>query len=321
MNDVQLGLRLAGRRGAMWRPLADVPLQDLASALPWREQVRHRGEVLDLGRFASATTGAPVMTSDGIWDRLELADFDPKVRAIVGQPFQIRAEHSPGKAGHVPDLMLIDTGGAVTIVNSAPTAGELSPSPQVLDWAESVFRSIGWSYEWWTGPQDTQQFTNIKALSGFNRPMHHSQQALIEPILELCADSKLSIGEVEEHFAPQTPHLLVRPVIQHLLWWGDLSADLRKPIGLRTPVRTDSAARRPAPGHWEAGTRLDIGFDRGTILRCTGDEVVVALDPSPRGYGVQERRTSREKLAREATALPAAYQRPLFPAQPLTAPH
>ncbi|MFJ8785746.1 hypothetical protein [Streptomyces sp. NPDC102476] len=250
---------------------------------------------------------------------MELADFDPTVRSLIGQPFKLRAEEGPGKAGYIPDLMLISNDGKVTIVDSSPTAGDLRPSERVLDWAGEVIRARGWTHEWWTGPKDAQHYTNIQALHGFCRPMHQVQQALIEPILALCADTAQAIAAVEENLADEKmPKPMVRAVIQHLLWWGDLTTDLYRPITTGTRVRTDAAARRPAPDQWDVGTRLILGRDRGTVVSCEGDQLVVDLDPSTFEQG--ERTFSRQDLAEKATALPAAYQSPLFPTQPFTVP-
>ncbi|MFF3327273.1 hypothetical protein [Streptomyces sp. NPDC002889] len=183
---------------------------------------------------------------------------------MIGQPFKIRAEEGPGKAGYIPDLMLLKADGAVTIANGSPTAGELCPSEHVLDWAEGIIHALGWSYEWWSGPDDEQFFTNVNALGGFNWPMHQSQQALIEPVLALCADSELPIDQVEEHFSQQTSRPLVRGIIQRLLWWGDLTTDLCRPIGTGTRVRTDAAARRPAPAQWDVVAVIANRFRAGT---------------------------------------------------------
>lgn len=300
-------------------PVTDVDVHELARAAPWRRQLTHRGEQLHLGQYAAISTGEAPVATDGIWECMELADFDPTVRSLIGEPFKLRAEEGPGKAGYIPDLMLIGNDGKVTIVDSSPTAGDLCPSERVLDWAEEVIRARGWTYEWWTGPKDAQHYTNVKALRGFCRPMHEVQQALIEPILALCADIALPIAAVEENLAGEKmPKPMVRAVIQHLLWWGDLTTDLYRPITTGTRVRTDAVARRPAPDQWDVGTRLILGHDRGTIVSYEGDQFVVDLDPSLFGQG--ERTFSRQALTEKATALPAAYQRPLFPAQPFTVP-
>lgn len=319
LDGVQIGLRFEEGRAAQWMPVTDVDVHELARAEPWRRQLTHRGEQLDLGQYAAISTGQAPVATDGIWERLELADFDPTVRSLIGQPFKLRAEEGPGKAGYIPDLMLISNDGKVTIVDSSPTAGDLRPSERVLDWAGEVIRARGWTYEWWTGPKDAQHYTNIQALHGFCRPMHQVQQALIEPILALCADTAQAIAAVEENLAGEKmPKPMVRGVIQHLLWWGDLTTDLYRPITTGTRVRTDAAARRPAPAQWDVGTRLILGRDRGTVVSCEGDQLVVDLDPSTFEQG--ERTFSRQDLAEKAIALPAAYQRPLLPTQPFTVP-
>jgi hypothetical protein len=237
-------------------PVTDVDIHELVRAKPWRRHLTHRGEQLDLGIYAAISTGQNPVATDGIWERMDLADFDPTVRSMIGQPFKLRAAQGPGKAGYIPDLMLISNDGKITLVDSSPTAGELCPSERVLDWAEEVISARGWTYEWWTGPKDAQHYTNIKALGGFCRPMHQVQQALIEPILALCADTELPIHAVEKSLTNEKmPQPMVRAVIQHLLWWGDLTTDLRRPITTGTRLRTDAAARR-APSSAARATSL-----------------------------------------------------------------
>ncbi|MFF3327272.1 hypothetical protein [Streptomyces sp. NPDC002889] len=53
LDGVQLGLRFEGRRAARWRPLADVVLQEVAQAEPWRRHVTHQGEQPRFGQFAA----------------------------------------------------------------------------------------------------------------------------------------------------------------------------------------------------------------------------------------------------------------------------
>ncbi|MFI5864730.1 TnsA-like heteromeric transposase endonuclease subunit [Streptomyces sp. NPDC051546] len=319
LGGVQIGLRFEEGRAAQWMSVTDVDVRELARAEPWRRHLTHRGERLELGVYAAISTDQSPVATDGIWERLELADFDPSVRSVIGQPFKLCAEEGPGKAGHIPDLMLIANDGTVTIVDSSPTAGPLRPSERVLGWAENVIRARGWTYEWWTGPKDAQLYTNIQSLGGHCRPLHPFQQALIEPMLALCADAELPIFAVEENLtSARMPQPMVRAVIQHLLWWGDLTTDLRRPITTGARVRTDAATRRPAPDQWVVGTRLLIGRERGTVVRRNGDQFIVDLDPSR--LGQRELSFSRQDLVAKATALPAAYQGPLFPTPPFTVP-
>ncbi|MGW7521141.1 TnsA-like heteromeric transposase endonuclease subunit [Streptomyces sp. NPDC054796] len=315
-GDVQVGLRYVGRRTAAWRPLGEIGLEEVASALPWRRHVTYRGERLEFASYMSATTGAPVVAADGIWNRLDLADHDPHVRVIIGQPFQLRIAHGPARQGYVPDLLLADRGGRITLVDGTPTAGGLHPSQEVLEWAAQTASSQGWRHECWRGPADPHLLTTVAALAAYKRPLR-AGHALIEPVLELCAHRERSIREVEDHFASSAPHLLVRETVHHLLWWGDLACDLRAPVGMATRVRTDARARRPSPAQWKPGTRLQIGHERATIVRAPAHDIVLRFDPSARAYGARERRTGRWALARQATALPAAYQQPLTLQRPV----
>ncbi|MGW7517798.1 TnsA-like heteromeric transposase endonuclease subunit [Streptomyces sp. NPDC054796] len=311
-GEVRVGLRFEGRRTAAWRPLEETCLAEIVSARPWRRQVTHHKEQLVFGLYTAASTGGRIVAADGVWDRLDAADHDPEVQVIIGQPFQLRAAHGPGQQGHVPDLLLADRHGRITLVDGTPTAGGLRPSQEVVEWAAQAASSRGWRHEWWQGPEDPRPLLTVAALAASKQPPRGAGRRLIEPVLDLCTAREHSVGEIEDHFASAVPHRLVRETVHHLLWWGDLITDLRMPIGLGTRVRTDSCARRPAPARWTVGTRLQAGGTRVVIVRATAHDVVIRLDGSPRAYGIWERRVPRAILARQATALPAAYQQPLL---------
>ncbi|MFD0215027.1 hypothetical protein ACFVH9_39625 [Streptomyces hirsutus] len=57
-------------------PVPDVNVHELARAELWRRQLTHRGEQLRLGQYAAISTAQAPAATDGIWERMDLVDFD-----------------------------------------------------------------------------------------------------------------------------------------------------------------------------------------------------------------------------------------------------
>jgi hypothetical protein len=95
----------------------------LAAGRPWRVFRWHRGQAHYSGWYWSATMGRHVVYESRLeLARLLLADFDRQVAAIAAQPFLVTAPAEDGRARrHVPDFLLVDRSGLVTVVNVKPT--------------------------------------------------------------------------------------------------------------------------------------------------------------------------------------------------------
>jgi len=210
--------------------LASVRSEDLAAAVPWREFRWHRGQQHYSGLYWSATTGGHVAYESRLeLSRLILADFDPGTVRIVAQPFLL--EHDGRR--HVPDFLLVDVDGIVTIVNVKPAERLARPKvKEALGWAAGLFESRGWRCEVWAGT-DPVAMANVRFLAGYRR-----QTLLDGALVRLAGDAALdgdSIGGIEERLAPRHPRE-TRPAILHLLWTGELRADLSVPLDRDTVV-------------------------------------------------------------------------------------
>lgn len=314
MRGVELEVRMNGAEQRM--PLSDFEPRVLLEPgfEPWRHHLVYRSEQLPFSRLASAVSKRAVLASDELWNRAELADFDPDVKDMIGQPFRLVSPHGP-RGGYIPDLLLLGARGALTVVDGGSTNGKPRSAAE-LAWGRRVVESLGWTYELWEGLSDPQGYEIVHHLQQYNHPMHPRQQDLIEPILERCArKGGATIAEVED-FCMETAgmtQMWVRPVVPHLLWWGDLKTDLSTMPSLESVVLTDASARRPAPEQWRPGTLLRMGFEQVTVVAVEGDTIDVQMTPSlfhPLGL---RRSHDRSELARLATALPQTYQGPIFP--------
>ncbi|MEA2686080.1 MAG: hypothetical protein QOE93_1275, partial [Actinomycetota bacterium] len=210
--------------------LAAAHAAQLGAALPWRAFRWHRGQQHYSGTYWSATTASHVVYESRLeLSRLILADFDPTTVGIVAQPFLI--EHDGRR--HIPDFLLVDVDGMVTVVNVKPAERlQERKVKEALRWAGDLFLSRGWRSEIWSGT-DPVAMSNVRFLAGYRRKALFDS-ALVATLADVIQDGD-RIGDVEERLRPHRPSES-RPVILHLLWMGALRADLSAPLDRETVV-------------------------------------------------------------------------------------
>jgi hypothetical protein len=173
--------------------------------------------------------------------RLLLADFDPAIEIIVAQPFQLGARIDGRTWRHVPDLLLRDRWGATTVVDVKPV--ELLSVPAVgrtLAWVGEFVKARGWQFEVWSGC-DGLLLANVRFLGGYRRSWMFRKELLNE-VLAAVGDGD-TIAAVERCLATHLCARTVRPALLHLLWRGEITADLRQPLGGMTTLgRTQGGA-------------------------------------------------------------------------------
>lgn len=205
-------------------------MEALITASPWREFRWRRGQQHYSGIYWSATTGGHVVYESRLeLSRLILADFDAGTVAIAAQPFLLEQE---GRR-HIPDFLLVDAAGLVTVVNVKPAERLARPKvKEALGWAGALFESRGWRSEVWSG-NDPVVMSNVRFLAGYRR------EAIVDPtrvaLVAEAAESGATIGEIEARVFPLDPSDS-RPAILHLLWKGVLRADLSVPLDRDTAV-------------------------------------------------------------------------------------
>ena len=210
--------------------------QDLATARPWRTFRSYRGQPFYSGMYWSATVQAHVIYESRLeLARLQLADFDRSVVTIVAQPFQVTMRVGNRPRRHVPDFFLQDRSGAATVVDVKP-AGLLA-EPRVartLAWARELLETCGWQFEVWSGC-DGVLLANVRFLAGYRRPWLFTEVLLDEVLAEVGNGD--TIAAVERRLAPRHHARTVRPALLHLVWRGDLIADLDQVLDGATTVR------------------------------------------------------------------------------------
>jgi hypothetical protein len=213
-------------------------LGELAGSLPVREFRWHRGQRHYSGWYWSSTMQGLVAYESRLeLARIMLADFDPDVTAIAGQPFRLIGADGARIRRHVPDILLVMAdGGAVVVDVKSPHKRDAPDVRAVMKWTRATVGLRGWGFEEWYGaPPDL--LTNVRFLAGYRRPAV-IDESLIAGVRE-SADGPVTITDLERSVAADS--VLVRPVILHLLWTGELAADLERPLnGLSTVAPRES---------------------------------------------------------------------------------
>jgi hypothetical protein len=213
-------------------PLAAVAADVLAAGRPWRVFRWHRGQAHYSGWYWSATMGRHVVYESRLeLARLLLADFDPRVSVIAAQPFLVTGPGGDGRVRrHVPDFLLVDRGGLVTVVNVKP-ASRLG-DPKVagsLAWAGRLFAARGWRHEIWS-QAPAAVLANVRFLAAYRH------QARVPGELAAWVSGRtgvpVSIAELEAAWPGQSAG--IRSAALHLLWRGVLTADLSQPLSTAT---------------------------------------------------------------------------------------
>jgi hypothetical protein len=217
-------------------PFERVRTQDLATACPWRTFRSYRRQPFYSGMYWSATMGAHVVYESRLeLARLLLADYDRAVVTIVAQPFQLSARIDGRRRRHVPDLLLQDGTGAATVVDVKPAGLLVEPTvARTLAWAGELIETCGWRFEVWSGC-DRVLLTNVRFLAGYRRSWLFSEDLLHE-VLAAVGDGD-TIAAVERRLAPRRDARTVRPALLHLLWRGEVTADLHQMLGGATTLR------------------------------------------------------------------------------------
>lgn len=198
---------------------------------PWRVFRWHQGQAHYSGWYWSATMNRHVVYESRLeLARLLLADFDPRVRSIAAQPFHVAGPSGGRTRRHVPDFLLVDREGLVTVVNVKPA--ERLADPKVsgsLGWAGKVFAERGWQHEIWSGAPSVV-LSNVRFLAAY-RYRDRLNAGVVADIEDAVAD-RVSIGGLESVWPDRSGE--VRAAALHLVWQGVFRVDLSVPLSSAT---------------------------------------------------------------------------------------
>jgi hypothetical protein len=216
--------------------LERVVVDDVVAGLPVREFRWYKGRRHYSGWYWSSTMGRLVAYESRLeLARLMLADQDRDVVGIAAQPFWLTGSDGGRRRRHVPDFLLVDQAGGVTVVDVK--AADKLTEPEVLAvlaWMREVAGWRGWGFEAWSGA-DQRLLDNVGFLAGYRRAAVIVAELI--PVVLAAARKQPSIGAIERALSGEHPPALIRPVVLHLVWQGRLEADLTTVLSAGTPVR------------------------------------------------------------------------------------
>lgn len=181
--------------------------------------------------MACQTTGGSLLLESGL--EYELArelDRDPSVTWLVAQPVLLGLD---GGTRHVPDLLAEHRAGRVVVWDARPIERRDADFLRVAELTAQACIAVGWEYALYD-TADTARRLNLMWLTTYrHRPEwpHATVKALV---LERAA-APISVGELMR-LDDGDGHLIA--VMWHLLWVGELVADLNHRISEATLVHT-----------------------------------------------------------------------------------
>jgi len=234
VGDVQVSVRDAAG-GVSTCALATVDAARVAAGRPWRMFRWRQGQAHYSGWYWCATSGAHVIYESRLeLARLLLADFDPRVVAVAAQPFLVTSDAGRRRRRHVPDFLLIDADGLVSVVNVKPAEQLADPKvAEALGWAAGLFTGRGWRHEIWSGACVTL-LANVRFLAAYRRADRVDPDAVAA--ISSVVTGRVSVGGVEAKFQGRFPVEVCRPALLHLVWTGVLRAELDEPLSAATAL-------------------------------------------------------------------------------------
>ncbi len=238
-HDRTVEFRYTSRKGEdVTTTLAAAPVMEVAAGLPVRSFPSYAGMGHYPGWWWSATTGDHVGYESLLErDRLMLADFDPRVVAIVSQPFGISGRDGDVLRRHVPDYLLLSGNGEVEVIDVKP-AGLLGKADVavVLAWTGRLMRERGWHYSIWSGGNPIE-LTNIRFLSQGRRSRFVDPAAMAA--LSDSGRPGMTLGQALET-ARDSPHSTsaLRSALITLLWLQAWRVRLDRPVDSNTTIQS-----------------------------------------------------------------------------------
>jgi hypothetical protein len=168
--------------------------------------------------------------------RLILADFDPRARRIVSQPFQLRGMVGGEEFRRVPVYLVCTDGGPLVIDVKPARALHETAVAHLLDVTRQVVESRGWRYEIAYEPAKVE-FMNVRFLAGYRHARHFSTDVLDAVRASMAGEDGIRVGEIAQSTTYPRPVALA--CLMHLLWRHEFTFDVSRRLSPTTPVQAE----------------------------------------------------------------------------------
>jgi len=202
------------------------------NALPVREFRFGKGLRNFAGWWYFATTGTHIGFESWLErDHLMLMDFDPAVAAVASQPFWLRWRDEGDRVRrHAPDYFVRRHDGSAVVVDVRPSDRIPERDAATFAVTGAACESAGWEYRR-SGDLDPVLVANARWLSRYRHP-----RCLVPQVAAVLLEAFASGCGLFEGAELAGDRLRTLPVLFHLMWRRQLTADLSVPLGMATVV-------------------------------------------------------------------------------------
>ena len=149
-------------------------------------------------------------------------DFSGEVVGVLSQPLVLHFQQHGRTIRHVPDFLLSDRLGGMTLVDVKPSEQvDREVNRKLFRWTEDACSRLGWGYEVRSEPDETF-LANLQWLAGYRRPPGQLD-SFAGALVSTCSRGNQKLGGLVGSVGDL---VLVRPVLFHLLWRRILSTDM-----------------------------------------------------------------------------------------------
>lgn len=191
-------------------------------AVPVRPFRWSRGQRHFPGWWWLATTGRHVGYESWLErDHLMLLDFDPAVTAVASQPFWLHWDDGRRGRRHAPDFFARLASGAGVVIDVRADDRIEPADAEAFEVTARACGAAGWEFRR-VGAVDPVLAANVRWLSRYRHPRCAGPPGVADVLRRVFATAApLRAGSAE---AGDT--LAVLPVLFHLMWQRELTADL-----------------------------------------------------------------------------------------------
>jgi hypothetical protein len=206
-------------------------------ALPARPFRFGKGLQSFAGWWYFATTGTHVGFESWLErDHLIFMDFDPMVRAVASQPFWLHWRDEGGRARrHAPDFFSRRHDGSAVVIDVRPDGRIPDRDAQTFAVTAEACEAAGWEYRR-SGNLDPVLVSNVRWLSRYRH-----RRCLVPEVASALLGAFAGGRGLFEGAEMAGDRLRVLPVLFHLMWQRQLTADLAVPLGMATVVHADGS--------------------------------------------------------------------------------
>jgi hypothetical protein len=213
----------AWQRGPLMSCLG-VRFEDVLPVRPFRFEKGLRNFA---GWWYFATTGTHIGFESWLErDHLMLMDFDPAVAAVASQPFWLRWRDEDDRARrHAPDYFARLRDGSAVVVDVRPDDRIPERDAATFAVTAAACGTAGWEYRR-SGDLDPVLVANVRWLSRYRH-----RRCLVPPVAAVLLEAFAGGRGLFEGAELAGDRLRTLPVLFHLMWQRQLTADLSVPLG------------------------------------------------------------------------------------------